>query len=83
MERGWRSGPRLSSGPRPTDPDELLADPAEGESVPRCGSCGIPGGMEFALWRRGKPAGRYRLCDRCWGFANPPDRRATDPLQAA
>ncbi len=82
MERGWRSGPRLPTVHRPTDADELIADPAKGESVPRCGACGIPGGMEFALLLHGKPAGRYRLCGKCWTYANPPDRQATDPLQA-
>jgi hypothetical protein len=83
MEKGWPAGPRLPSPPRQPDTDDL-SDPAKGEKVPRCLSCGTPTrpitgtfmpdrGQEFAgrLFR-------YRLCVRCLERANGP--QDPDPL---
>lgn len=72
-------GPRGTATPSSY---EDLRDPALGERVRRCLTCGIPGKLlDFALLLAGRPAGRYRLCERCWMAANPPDPMATDPLR--
>ncbi len=87
MERGWRSGPRLPSDhSRRLVSDDDIADPAKGERVPRCGSCGLPDQpasrlMDFALFLGGRRAGHYLLCERCWMAQNPPPR--ADPLDAS
>ncbi len=78
------SGPRLPVAPRPTEPDELVADPAKGEAVPRCLTCGAPNTnerlLEFALilLPGSRVVGRYRLCGRCFRHANSPPN--ADPL---
>lgn len=77
----WRN-----PGPRPTNvppADGVEADPAKGEAVPRCYTCGAPGHpknklLDFDLSLRGKPAGGYRLCEKDWLAANPPG--PVDPL---
>jgi hypothetical protein len=83
MGKGWDQS---KIGPRPTvpaTPYEDLRDPANGEPVPRCRTCGVPGGNLYALFLHNRAAGTYRICDHCWRDANPPDRQATDPLRAA
>lgn len=64
-------GPRL---PRPTEPlhneEEILADPARGESVPRCMTCGTPERDRnrltvYRLLVDGRIEGGYRLCRDC------------------
>jgi hypothetical protein len=80
------SGPRLSRTLRPDTGHEELGDPANGETVPRCRTCGNPGSqgnalLDFDLLLHGKPAGRYRLCERDWLWANPPG--PVDPLDAS
>jgi hypothetical protein len=82
VERGWRSGPRLPATV-PGAIDLILGDPAHGRRVDRCLTCGLPslpGGklLTFDLSLHGKAAGRYRLCERCWMAANPP--QPADPL---
>jgi|GEM_PF-5252239 len=77
------SGPHLPNSPFTRPGPEDLTDPAAGEPVKRCLTCGQPDRsgsrlMEFALVYRGKDAGRYRLCERCWMHANPPPN--ADPL---
>lgn len=54
--------------------------------MPRCLTCGVPDQvgnalMEFGLVYLGRPAGWYRLCERCWLHANPP--QPVDPSQLA
>lgn len=72
--------PERSIGPK-GNPDGKyvgdLRDPANGEKVPRCAICGIPGGIPFEGRRAGVP-GSLRVCDPCWFRWNPPD-----PLQVA
>lgn len=68
MERGWRSGPRLSNGGDSHD----AGDPANGERVPRCAVCGMPSGAEMrGVW--GGLRGRLPICERDWFRYNPPD----------
>lgn len=83
MERGgWATrGARLPNGT--FAPDESAGDPANGEAVPRCRTCGLPGRstnrlMDFELYLGRTWAGRYRLCERCFNRANPPP--ISDPL---
>jgi hypothetical protein len=81
MDRGWRSGARLPNGT--FTPDDTAGDPADGETVPRCYTCGLPsqagnGLLDFQLYLRGKRAGAYRLCERCFNRRNAPP--LADPL---
>jgi hypothetical protein len=79
------SGPRLPSGPDPRDPIHATADPANGERVPRCWTCGMPDHpevhlLDFELRLGGKRAGRWVLCERCfWARNDLPTM--VDPLQ--
>lgn len=78
------NGPRLPTSPASTNKLDDIGDPARGEKVPRCLTCGVPDLpanrlMEFALFYAGRNAGWYRLCERCWLHANPP--LPVDPLQ--
>jgi hypothetical protein len=58
-------------------------DPALGDKVPRCRTCGSPHDvLELTLVHGGKPVGRYRLCGACYYAANPIDPQAGDPLAA-
>ena len=89
MERGWRSGPRLPSGPRLTG-EEDIGDPGDGETLPRCFSCGVPAPITGTFIPDDGPfAGRilrYRICLRCLEHANGPlrpDPKITDPLTVA
>jgi hypothetical protein len=77
------SGPHLPSAPASGDPSDI-GDPAKGERVPRCLTCGTPvrpitgsfipdGGQPFA----GRSF-RYRLCLHCIEHANGP--QDPDPL---
>lgn len=75
--------PRADARSRTNAPDQELADPANGETVPRCATCGFPDRarsrlMNFELRLRGKRAGRYPLCERCFARVNPPP--LADPL---
>lgn len=59
------------------------ADPALGNAVPRCRTCGSPKDvLTFSLQLHGKPVGVYRICGACYYAANPIDPRAGDPLAA-
>lgn len=79
------SGPRLPRAPQPSDQwHEDIGDPADGEKVARCLTCGTPGPglMSGTFVPDHSPFGdrvlRYRLCRRCLGYANgSPD---PDPL---
>lgn len=78
METGWRSGPRQHRPP--SDPDPGYYDPKRGG----CMNCGDKVGvMQFALVRKGKPAGRWNLCEPCylWGQGGLPPLDP-DPRQA-
>lgn len=80
-----RIGPRFS--PKlPTGYDDI-ADPANGEAVPRCYECGTPNGTErvldFTLVLGGRAVGMERKCERCYIRRNPRDPRDGDPLRAA
>jgi hypothetical protein len=83
-DRHHWAGARLPRGPRESLPDEGLADPAKGERVVRCLTCGTPSGkepileFELLLMPGRKRAGAYRLCGRCYRHANPPP--VADPL---
>jgi hypothetical protein len=69
------SGPRLPRKIEPLlpDHDETAADPANGETVPRCWNCGRPGigrhVRAFELWERRRSGhvlvGRWQLCSDC------------------
>lgn len=61
---------------------EDIRDPANGEKVPRCKVCGLPGSdgnqLLDGIWRTPDKARRLRLCERCIG----PDVPVTaDPFQ--
>ena len=65
-------------GRRPTE-----ADPALGEKVPRCRTCGtVNDVIEFTVHLGDKAVGTYRLCGICYYAANPIDPQAADPLAA-
>lgn len=74
------------TGPRPSDkltPYEDIADPANGNRVPRCRTCGYPkrpgiAVLDFGLTLHGKAAGHYRLCERCYREAQ--GSLTVDPL---
>lgn len=73
------------SGPPKSEHD--LPDPANGEVVPRCLTCGMPARPKIALMEfellllpGRRRAGRYRLCERCHGAANGPLPLDPDPL---
>ena len=81
-------GPRLPNDRRklnrPSDAEDI-ADPANGEVVPRCWACSTPNHDHnrltmFALVFEGKAAGVWQLCERCYWRRNPPPT-AVDPLQ--
>lgn len=78
-----RVGPRF---PAPGSYEDI-ADPANGEKVRRCWSCGTPSTSEkilmFGLTMYGKSVGQWALCERCWLLRNPRDPRDGDPLRAA
>jgi hypothetical protein len=73
---------RPADGPRPSPED--LEDPAKGEKVPRCRSCGLPdqqgNRLLPGLWAYIKFTVQYELCERCVRAAIP-DRQALDPIQ--
>jgi hypothetical protein len=78
-----RSGPHPPSRTRSVLLDQKLADPANGETVPRCRTCGSPDLsdchlLDFELYLGGRRAGSYRICERCFWIANPPE--IADPL---
>ena len=78
-----RSGPHLPSETHQERPERRYADPANGEVVPRCRTCGTPDLadchlLDFELYFRGKRAGAYRICEGCFWRANPPE--IADPL---
>lgn len=83
-EHHW-SGARLPTAPSLNKPDDI-GDPADGQAVPRCLSCGTPKDLLAGRFipddpRRRRVLLRYRLCVHCLEHANgplpPPD---TDPL---
>jgi hypothetical protein len=77
-KRGMRwKDPRPRFTLPPTHSDEEVADPANGETVPRCGSCGHPGPLEL-VGRWGGLSGRFPLCEACWRHFNPPDPLRVD-----
>jgi len=45
--------------------DDLAADPANGERVPRCYVCGIPERRVFGLFEHGTYRAAIRVCERC------------------
>lgn len=72
------SGPRLPASPSPSNKPDDIGDPAKGEKVPRCLTCGSPTrpitgsfipdlGQPFERRRF-----RYRLCIHCIEHANGP-----------
>jgi hypothetical protein len=80
------AGPRLPRNGAYFAPDDI-EDPAKGEKVPRCLTCGTPTQPITGTFipDRSQPyAGRhfrYRLCIRCIEHANGP--QDPDPLYAA
>lgn len=68
-DHNW-SGPRT---PRPTEPlpvdDAEFMDPARGETVARCFTCGMPGTtvrlVAYRLVKGARVMGGYVLCGRC------------------
>ena len=66
----WRDpGPRTLN---PAFASEEVADPANGERVPRCGACGHPKPLYLeGMW--GGLRGRFPLCEACWRHFNPSD----------
>jgi len=80
------SGPRLPTAPAVNAPDDI-GDPAKGEKVPRCLTCGTPARPitgSFIPDRNELYAGRpfrYRLCVRCIEHANGP--QDPDPLDVS
>jgi hypothetical protein len=78
------SGPRLPNGTFAVTDD--YSDPANGERVPRCMTCGLPARtgnslLDFELYLHGRRAGRYRLCERDFNRVNPPP--ISDPLDVS
>jgi len=81
------AGVRLPSPVRPPSPADSAADPALGESVPRCHLCGMPDRphvrlVEFELRLHGRFAGHSRQCELCYRRHNPPPL-AVDPLDVS
>jgi hypothetical protein len=72
----WR-GPRLPTAPQPIGPEDI-GDPAKGEKVARCLTCGVPLQLvtgTFVPDKGERFAGRrfrYRLCVHCLEHANGP-----------
>jgi hypothetical protein len=82
------AGPHLPRLPNTTGlASDDLADPANGEAVPRCLSCGLPDHLDNRLltgvWQVGTFRCAVRLCERCIRRVCPWDPRIGDPLQAA
>lgn len=79
------STPRLPTAPKQLDPHDI-GDPAHGEKVPRCLTCGTPRELMVGTFipdRDQHFAGRrfrYRLCASCIQHANGP--LDPDPLDA-
>lgn len=71
------AGPRLPTAPAPQVPDDI-GDPAKGEKVARCLTCGTPASLVTGTFTPDKGqrfAGRrfrYRLCLHCIEHANGP-----------
>ncbi len=81
-----RSGPHHSSTIREERPDQSLADPANGESVSRCRTCGLPeDGRELFRFRAVVGIGGvgyavvYGVCLDCILRSDP--RPIADPLE--
>jgi len=72
---------------RLTPEHDELADPANGEKVGRCRTCGRPdqpGNRLLAgTWTLATFSVRYALCESCVIAVAPFDPRSGDPLQAA
>lgn len=79
------SGPRLPRDPRPHYEHGDTGDPAKGEKVARCLTCGEPAStynrlIDFELHLQGRAVGRYRLCERDFRYANAARSLDPDPL---
>jgi hypothetical protein len=79
------AGARLPTSPSPAPAPDDIGDPAKGEKVPRCLTCGTPTRPITGTFvpDRGQLFGgrrfRYRLCVHCIAHANGP--QPPDPLQ--
>lgn len=74
----WRAQTVAKRLPIYADVEVGAADPANGERVLRCKTCGMPGSIVFIVGSRGGVPGRYPVCDRCWFSVNSPDPLTTD-----
>lgn len=74
---------RPADGPRPATED--LSDPAKGEKVPRCRSCGMPdqptNHLIPGLWSYIRFSMELALCQRCVVAFAPSDPQEADPMQ--